>query len=618
MIRLPSSTPFTLLSNRIAVPLCIMMLMIAPLSVLAQPPVSAILPPELPWSGASEALALAPDHPWATPAEISGLTATPRYDETMAWLQRLVDSSPDLDMQSLGKSPEGRDLWAVIAARDSEFTPEALRASGKPLLFAQAGIHPGEIDGKDAGMMLLRDMTVLDTRSELLDKVNLVFVPIFSVDGHERFNAYTRVNQRGPVEGGWRSNARNLNLNRDYTKADTPEMRAMLKALNVWQPDLYLDMHVTDGADYQYDITFGYNTASYYSREIGQWLETVADPAISADLREMGHIPGTLYQVRDYQDPAKGIFSWWAEPRFSNGYGDAIHLPTILLENHSLKPFRQRVLGTYVFLESTMQLLAREYEALREAVASDRARRQDPVTLEWTLLDEPQKTIDMAAVSWEHIESPITGTRQILYTGQPVSLTVPYLEMIKPVTRASRPAAYLIPPAHKEIIDRLALHGIAFERLETSQTLDVDCYRIVDPELASSIFEGRVRVDANFELVSSSVAFPAGTVRVATDQPLGTLAMILLEPAGPDSFFKWGFVHEVLQGTEYIEAYIMEPTARSMLEAEPELADEFERRLSEDETFAADPAARLRFFYERTPYADERYLVYPIAREVTR
>ena len=432
---------FTSGLRRRAVGLCALALTLLPQSVPAQSPVPAILPPQLPWSGRSEALALPPDHPWATPAEASGLTATPRYDETVDWLRRLVAASPDLEMQSLGRSPEGREIWLVIAARGSDFTPEALHASQKPLLFAQAGIHPGEIDGKDAGMMLLRDMTVLGTKSELLDAVNVLFVPIFGVDGHERFHAYTRGNQRGPVEAGWRTNARNLNLNRDYAKADMPEMQAMLRALRIWQPDLYLDLHVTDGADYQYDITFGYNTSSYYSPAIGRWLESVADPAISADLREMGHLPGTLYQVRDSQDPSQGIFSWWAEPRFSNGYGDAIHLPTILLENHSLKPFRQRVLGTYVFLESTLRLLAREQDALQEAVASDRARRQDPVTLEWTLLDEPQRTIEMAAVSWEHVESPITGARQILYTGEPVSMTVPYLEMIKPGTRVDRPAS---------------------------------------------------------------------------------------------------------------------------------------------------------------------------------
>ncbi|MBA3886941.1 MAG: M14 family metallopeptidase, partial [Acidobacteria bacterium] len=333
------------LSTRPAIAgLGVILFLVSAAAALAQPVVPVILPPELPWSGKSESLALAPDHPWATPAEASGLTATPRYAETMTWLQRLADASPELAMVSIGKSPEGRDLWLVIASKERAFTPEAVRASGKPVLFAQAGIHAGEIDGKDAGMMLLRDMTVVGTKRDLLDMAHVLFVPIFNVDGHERFSAYTRVNQRGPAEGGWRSNARNLNLNRDYTKADTAEMRHMLTALRRWSPDLYVDLHVTDGADYQYDITFGYNTSAYYSPAIGKWLEDVADPAISNDLRSMGHVPGTLYQVTDREDPSKGIFSWWAEPRFSNGYGDAIHLPTILLENHSLKPFRQRVL----------------------------------------------------------------------------------------------------------------------------------------------------------------------------------------------------------------------------------------------------------------------------------
>lgn len=584
----------------------------------AQTTVPAILPPELPWSGKSEAIALAPDHPWATPAEASGLTATPRYDETVAWLRRLVDASPELELVSLGQSPEGRDLWLVIASRERAFTPEAMRATGKPVLFAQAGIHPGEIDGKDAGMMLLRDMTVAGTKRELLDLAHVLFVPIFSVDGHERFSAYTRVNQRGPVEGGWRSNARNLNLNRDYTKADTAEMRHMLAALQRWQPDLYLDLHVTDGADYQYDITFGYNTSTYYSPAIGTWLEQVADPAISADLRAMGHLPGTLYQVIDREDPSKGIFSWWAEPRFSNGYGDAIHLPTILLENHSLKPFRQRVLGTYVFLESTIRLLGRDYRHLREAVARDRALRRDTLPLEWARLDAPRKTIPMLAVSWEHVDSPVTGRKQLRYTGTPQSLTVPYLEMIKVVSTASRPLAYLVPPAWTEVIDRLALHGIRFERFEAAREVDVDMYRIVEPKLGSSPFEGRVMVTADFEVERRTERLPAGTVRVPTDQPLGTLAMILLEPAGPDSFFRWGFFNEVLQGTEYIEAYIMEPTARRMLEADPALKADFERRLADDPAFAASPGARLRFFYERSPYYDDRYRLYPVAREVAR
>ncbi len=606
------------LSTRPAIAgLGVILFLVSAAAALAQPVVPVILPPELPWSGKSESLALAPDHPWATPAEASGLTATPRYAETMTWLQRLADASPELAMVSIGKSPEGRDLWLVIASKERAFTPEAVRASGKPVLFAQAGIHAGEIDGKDAGMMLLRDMTVVGTKRDLLDMAHVLFVPIFNVDGHERFSAYTRVNQRGPAEGGWRSNARNLNLNRDYTKADTAEMRHMLTALRRWSPDLYVDLHVTDGADYQYDITFGYNTSAYYSPAIGKWLEDVADPAISNDLRSMGHVPGTLYQVTDREDPSKGIFSWWAEPRFSNGYGDAIHLPTILLENHSLKPFRQRVLGTYVFLESTIRLLGREYRDLRALVARDRALRRDTLPLAWVRLDAPQRTIDMQAVSWEHIDSPITGAKQLLYTGKPLSLTVPYLEMIKVASRATRPVAYLVPPAWTEVIERLDLHGIQFERFETAREADVEMYRIAQPKLAADPFEGRVMVDATLEVERRTERFPAGTVRVSTDQPLGALAMILLEPAGPDSFFRWGFFHEVLQGTEYIEAYIMEPTARRMLESDPALRAEFERRL-EDPVFASNPNARLRFFYERSPYSDDRFRLYPVAREVAR
>src|SRR5688572_7435238 len=182
-----------------------------------------VLPPALPWNGASRALMLPATDPWVTPSEATEFRTTPRYDETVAYLRRLVAASPQLRMVSLGKSPEGRDIWMVIASKERAFTPEAMRRTGKPVLFAQGGIHSGEIDGKDAGLMLLRDMTVRGTKRELLDRASFLFVPIFSVDAHERFSRYSRINQRGPEESGWRTTAQNYNLNRDYTKADTLE-----------------------------------------------------------------------------------------------------------------------------------------------------------------------------------------------------------------------------------------------------------------------------------------------------------------------------------------------------------------------------------------------------------
>ena len=388
----------------------------------------AILPPLIPWEGKSRALVAAKDNPWITPAEKNDLRTTPTYDETVAWLRKLVAAAPELKMVSLGKSSDGRDIWMVIASREKRFTPEALRKGGKPTVFAQAGIHSGEIDGKDAGMMLLRDMTVGGTKRELLERANFLFVPIFNVDGHERASRFSRPNQRGPEVMGWRTTARNLNLNRDYAKADAVEMRHMLRALNQWQPDLYLDLHVTDGADYQYDVTFGFNGASGHSPAIAAWLEKTYTPAVTSDLNAAGHVPGVL-DVPNWIDPldwTKGIKNWTADPRFSNGYGDVRHLPTVLLEMHSLKPYDQRVLGTYVFLESTLRIAGNSAAELRAAIATDTKRRNPTIPLTWEDDAEAAETIEYRGVETRTAPSEIAGGVRLEFTGKPETATIPY------------------------------------------------------------------------------------------------------------------------------------------------------------------------------------------------
>ena len=380
-----------------------LLLLLLPTTTWSQDPWAAPLPPAPPWDGKSQALIVSGDDPWVTPAERTGLTATPGYDETVAWLQRLVTAAPQLSMVSLGVSPEGRDIWMVIASAEGAFTPAALKATGKPTLLAQAGIHAGEIDGKDAGLMLLRDLTVRGTRARLLKGANFLFVPILSVDGHERSSPYGRVNQRGPVETGWRTNARNLNLNRDYAKLDTPELQAVVRAINQWDPDLYLDIHVTDGIDYQYDITFGYTGQHGLSPSIAAWLDKRLTPALNKDLAAMGHIPGPLIFAVDNRDPSKGIVAWTAGPRFSTGYGDARHLPTVLVENHSLKPYKQRVLGTYVLLEGSLRTLARYAGSLRRAIIADRTRTPELVPLTWQAPQAEPEQVEFLGIQWQTV-----------------------------------------------------------------------------------------------------------------------------------------------------------------------------------------------------------------------
>jgi hypothetical protein len=572
-----------------------------------------ILPPAIPWNGASRALAVPASDPWVTPSEATGFRTTPRYDETVAYLQRLVKEAPQLKMVSLGKSDGGRDVWMVIASKERAFTPEALRRTNKAIVFAQGGIHAGEIDGKDAGLMLLRDMTVRGTKRELLDNVNLLFVPIFNVDGHERFNQWFRINQRGPEEGGWRTNARNFNLNRDYIKGDTMEMRSMLRALQAWQPDLYIDLHVTDGADYQYDVTYGWN-ASGYSPAIAAWLDTHFRGPVDKALQGMGHIPGPLIFTDDPLN--QGIAFGNSDPRLSTGYGDARHVPTILVENHSLKPYDQRVLGTYVFLEQTLRTIGGDVATLRTAITAARARRPETVPLTWKLpANETPQQIDVLGVASQKKLSAVTGDVYTEWLGKPVTMRAPSRTQSEAATSVSLPRAYWVPAAWQEVIAKLDLHGIPYERLTAPRDVDVTMYRLGAPKYDDEQFEGHVRVSAVTTSEKRKERFPAGSVRVSVDQPLGTLAVLLLEPSSPDSLFQWGFFNSILSPTEYVEAYIMEPMAEKMLAEDPKLAEEFRAKLESDAGFRADSRARLSWFYQRTPFYDERARLYPVGRE---
>ena len=572
---------------------------------------TAILPPLIPWNGASRTLALPASDPWVTPSEADGFRTTPRYEETVAYLRRLTAASPNLRLVSLGKSAEGRDVWMVIASKERAFTPEALRRTNKPVILAQGGIHAGEIDGKDAGLMLLRDMTVKGTKRELLDRATLLFVPIFNVDGHERVSRFSRINQRGPEPSGWRTNARNLNLNRDYMKADAEEMRAMIRAIDTWKPDLYIDLHVTDGSDYQYDITYGWNGAAGHSPAISRWLANVFRAPVDEGLRAMGHIPGPLVFT---DDPlTAGIGSGQSDPRLSHGYGDARHLPSILVENHSLKPYDQRVLGTYVFLEHTLRTIGRDFVSLREAAAADRARR-GTVPLTWRApANAPLEEVEFLGIESRKVLSPITGSVRIEWLGKPVTGRVPIKRESEVATSVTPPRAYWVPAAWHEVIGKLELHGIPFERITAPRTVEVTMVRLLDAKYTTPQFEGHVRVTATPVPEKRKETFPAGSVRVATDQPLGTLVTLLLEPTSPDSLFQWGFFNSVLSPTEYMESYIMEPMAEKLLADNPALAEEFRRKVQEDTSFTG--RARLQWLYERTPWYDERARLYPVGRE---
>jgi murein tripeptide amidase MpaA len=584
----------------------------------AQPWDQSFLPPAPHWDGASRALLRPASDPWATDFERDpDLNFSPDYADTRAWFDRLDAASDLIRIEQFGLSPEGRPIYAVIASRDG-----ATLDPSKPILLAQAGIHPGEIDGKDAGMMLLRDIVFYD-KSDLLERVNLILIPILSVDGHERSGPYSRPNQRGPRIQGWRNTATNQNLNRDFLKLDQPEMRALMGLIHKYKPSLYVDIHVTDGIDYQYDITFGFNGEDgAYTRSpaISTWLNETYKPTLNAALQAQGHIPGPLVFAIDDQAPRKGLSDGGLGERFSNGWGSAAHIPTVLIENHSLKPFEQRVLGTYVLLEHALRLLASEGPAVQQAIQADRSLRVSELAANFIAETEPSSTRPFKGIRYETYASPASGRDELRWLGvaDPEPWEMPFYGS-RPTLTLSRPTAYWVPAYRTDIIERLRLHNVAMEITQTPRTVAVDMLRLKDPRPAPRANEGRVGFSlSGVEIETRDWTFSPGSVRIPTDQPMGDIVMLLLEPQSSESFFAWGLFPEVLSRVEYIEAYAIAPLADRMLAADPALRAAFEARLASDPAFAADGDARLGWFYERTPFYDQRFRLYPIARETRK
>jgi murein tripeptide amidase MpaA len=558
---------------------------------------------------------------WRTHAEKTDYRETPRYDETVAYSRKLDAASPLIRYTSFGQSGEGRDLPLLIAAAGETFTPEAARSAGKAIVLIQACIHPGEPDGKDAGLALLRDIAITKTRPRLLDHVVVLFIPIYNTDGHERFGPYNRINQNGPAEMGWRATSTNLNLNRDYMKADTPETRAWLRMWSAWNPDLFIDCHVTDGADYRYNVTYQYEHHENSPASVRSWMKATLERVVPQTEAE-GNLLAPYLEFRDNRDLTKGIDSFISTPRFATGYTPLRNRPGLLIETHMLKDYRSRVRGTYDLLRFMLEEVNRDPESLLRAVrvadeetisegrVYDAARRY-PLRFELT-----DKTVpfQLKGVESRRELSEVSGEVRVIFGKKPVDLTVPLYDDARVTAAVAPPLSYIVPAQWASVIDVLAAHGLRLQRLAAPATLEVESYRFSDLKWAATPFEGRVIVTYKTKMVRERRTFPAGSVVVPMAQAAAHVALHLLEPDGPDSFVSWGFFNAIFEQKEYGENYVLEKLAREMMAKDERLRREFEERLLNDPKFAASPSLRLRFFYERSPYWDAELNLYPVGR----
>jgi hypothetical protein len=554
-----------------------------------------------------------------TEAERSDWRKTGRYEEAVRLCGDFAAAFPaKVRCAQLGVTAELRPIVALVASADGTLTPEAAAARQRPVVLVQGGIHAGEIEGKDAGFWLLRELLEGGAVAGALDAVTLVFVPVINPDGHERFGPTNRPNQRGPEESGFRTNAANLNLNRDHMKVDAPEMAALLGLWRQWDPVIYVDLHATDGAKFEHDVAVMVSPQTPREDRLDE-LARALSGAVQARLAEAGHLPLAFYpSFVTYDDPSSGFSDDESPPRFSSGYAAARGRLGVLVETHSWRTYSERVRATRDVLEALLARAVTDGAAWRAAAAETDAADARLAGREVVLLHGTAaagREIEFRGYHYERRPSEVSGGTWTIYDeARPEIWRVPLRDTPVPAVTVTAPrAGYVVQAGFAAAVAaRLDHHAIGYVRLgDGVAALDAEVFRATAVTHEPS-FEGRTRVRLSGSWTAERRAIAPGSLWVPIDQPRARLILHLLEPTAPDSLAAWGFFNAVFERKEYMEGYVAEEVARQMLE-DPAVRAAFELAL-EDATFAADPQRRLEFFYRRHPAWDERKDLLPVLR----
>lgn len=554
---------------------------------------------------------------WQTEFERSNYLSTADYQNTMDYFEQFAES-PYVEFSSFGISPQGRKLNYLIVSKHGF----DLKNRTKPVIFIQNGIHSGEIEGKDACMLLLREILVTKEKEDLLENAVLVIVPIFSVDAHERKSPYNRINQNGPTEMGWRTTAQNYNLNRDYIKADAPEMQALLNLFQKSLPDFFIDTHTTDGADYQYTITYDVTRYHNVTDNTRKLINSKFIPFAEKFVENSGFLISP-YVGFIKNDAKNGIRSWVAGPRFSQGYSAIQNRPGLLIETHMLKPYKDRVFSTKALLEAVIrfvndnssQIIAVNKEADSMCINGDYKKNEGyPVDFEITDTSIPY---NFRGIEYENRYSKIAGESIKFFTGVPFEVTVPYFNEDSVSKSIAVPQGYLIPKEYAWLVEKLKLHGINAADAKDFISAEVEQFKFKNVKFAGFPYENHFRPNFEYDKTKMEIDLANNSDSYfyidCSQRALGTI-IHSLEPDAGDSFVRWGFFNQIFEQKEYFESYSMEPIAQKMYIENPELKKEFDELVNNDPEFAKSPRRRLNFFYEKSKYYDSKLYVYPVLR----
>lgn len=542
---------------------------------------------------------------------------TATYKETIHFYQNLADLYPEIGIKEMGKTDSGFPLHLVIFNTDKQFDFKKIQESNKATLLINNGIHPGEPDGIDASMMFLRDLVQNQQLKNQFKNTVIFIIPIYNIGGALNRNSTTRANQNGPKEYGFRGNARNFDLNRDFVKSDTKNTLSFSEIFHSTNPDIFIDTHVSNGADYQYTLTHLFTQHNKLGDELGNYLHQKMMPEILNDLSKK-NIPATPY-VNVFNAPPDGGFSQYFDtPRYSTGYTTLFNTLGVMIETHMLKPYQQRVQVTYEFLWSSLRFLnknGKEIKAKR-VLANQEFQQKKTYPLHWEI--DSTKTTKLQFKGYEafYKKSDVTELNRLFYDQtKPFEKEVTYYNYFVPTKEIEIPEAYIIPQAWQNVIDLLKVNRIEMIPFEKDTTLVVETYQIIDYKSRTKPYEGHFpHYQIKNKLVKKEIKFYKGDYFIPTKQKGIRYLLETLEPDASDSFLSWNFFDAVLQEKEGFSPYVFEETAQEILNNNKELKEAFLNRRNSDESFRKNGYMQLQFIYKNSKFAEQSFMVYPIYR----
>lgn len=552
-----------------------------------------------------------------TPYEKSKGNYTATYEETIAYYELLDKKFKEIQLSAEGSTDIGLPMHAVVISGNKQFDPVQLKSQNKRVVMIMNGIHPGEPEGIDASMQLARDLVTSATLKPMLESVVVVIIPIYNVDGSLMRNSSSRANQNGPISYGFRGNAQNLDLNRDCIKNDSKNARSFAALFRKWQPDVFIDNHTSNGADYQYVMTYIATQKDKLNPTLAAYMTKEMQPALEKDMKNKG------FEMSPYvntlgETPESGIAGFMETPRYSTGYTALFNCIGFVVETHILKPFDIRLKGTYEFLASTINVVhcdRLKLGALRTKSDAETAT-QKTFGLQWNLDTTRYSTISFKGYKSGFKPSKVSGLPQLYYdTNQPLTMEVKFYNDYTITESVTKPQAYILPQAYEKVINLMRVNRVNMIPLKKDTIVEVETYYIKDYKTGTRPYEFHyLHYGTKVESKVQKVQYRKGDYLIPCNQTCNRYIVETLEPNGVDSFFNWNFFDGILMQKEYFSDYVFEDVAAKILDENPELRKKLEEKQKADSTFAKSQWEQLLFVYKNSPYYEPTHLLYPVGR----